>query len=41
MSRIRTIVLTLMDEQGKENEALWAVVAVLLLAFFMEVFSWL
>ena len=41
MSRIRTIVLTLMDEQSKENEALWAVVAVLLLAFFMEVFTWL
>ena len=32
---------TLMREQDKENEALWAVIAVLLLAFFMEVFAWL
>ena len=41
MSRLRTIMLTLCREQDKENEALWAVVAVLLLAFFVEVFSWL
>ena len=41
MRRLSNLFHTLMVEQDKENEALWSVVAVLLLAFFMEVFSWL
>ena len=41
MRRLSNLFHTLLVEQDEENEALWAVVAVLLLAFFMEAFSWL
>ena len=41
MRRLSNIFNTLMAEQGEENEALWAVIAVLLMALFMEVFQWL
>ena len=40
MPRARTKTLREYMGMAKENEALWALVAVITMAFFMEVFSW-
>lgn len=41
MARLSKIIVTEYQTMDKQNEALWALIAVIALTVFMEVYAWL